>query len=51
MATVSSAFGYALARGPLVRRFEQAAPVFGTLSVAFGLWYGLAALSAVPYAF
>jgi ABC-type nickel/cobalt efflux system permease component RcnA len=51
MATVSSAFGYALARGPLVRRFEQAAPALGTLSIAFGLWYGLAALSAVPYAF
>lgn len=51
MASVSSAFGYALARGPLLRRFEQAAPVFGALSVAFGLWYGLAAFSAVPYAF
>jgi ABC-type nickel/cobalt efflux system permease component RcnA len=51
MATVSSAFGYALARGPLLRRFEQAAPAFGTLSIAFGLWYGLAAMSAVPYAF
>jgi cytochrome c biogenesis protein CcdA len=44
MATMSAAFGYALARGPLVRRFEQAAPVLGTLSLAFGVWYGLAAL-------
>ena len=51
MATVSSAFGYALARGPLLRRFEQAAPALGTLSIAFGLWYGLAALTALPYAF
>jgi ABC-type nickel/cobalt efflux system permease component RcnA len=51
MAAVSAAFGYGLARGPLLRRFERAAPVFGTLSVAFGAWYGLAAFSAVPYAF
>jgi ABC-type nickel/cobalt efflux system permease component RcnA len=51
MATVSSAFGYALARGPMVRRFEQLAPGLGGLSVAFGLWYGLAAVNAVPYAF
>jgi ABC-type nickel/cobalt efflux system permease component RcnA len=51
MATVSCAFGYALAREPLVRRFEQLAPALGSLSIAFGLWYGLAALSAVPYAF
>jgi ABC-type nickel/cobalt efflux system permease component RcnA len=51
MATVSAALGYALARGPLARRFELAAPAFGTLSLAFGVWYGLAALDALPYAF
>jgi ABC-type nickel/cobalt efflux system permease component RcnA len=51
MALVSSAFGYALARGPLLRNFERAAPVFGTLSVTFGAWYALAAFSAIPYAF
>jgi ABC-type nickel/cobalt efflux system permease component RcnA len=51
MAAVSSGFGYALARGPLLRRFERAAPVFGSLSVAFGFWYAAAAVSAVPYAF
>lgn len=51
MAAVSSGFGYALARGPLVRRFENAAPVFGALSVAFGVWYALAAFETVPYAF
>jgi hypothetical protein len=27
------------------------APVFGLLSVAFGVWYGLAAFETVPYAF
>ena len=51
MAAVSTGFGYALSRGPLLRRFERAAPVFGALSVAFGVWYGLAAFEAVPYAF
>lgn len=51
MAAVSSGFGYTLSRGPLLRRFERAAPVLGSLSVAFGLWYGLAAFQAVPYAF
>jgi ABC-type nickel/cobalt efflux system permease component RcnA len=51
MTIVSSGFGFALARGPLLRNFERAAPVFGTASVAFGLWYALAAFSAVPYTF
>ena len=51
MAAVSAGFGYALARGPLLRRFERLAPVFGSFGLAFGLWYALAALQAVPYAF
>jgi hypothetical protein len=51
MAAVSAGFGYALARGPLLRRFERLAPVFGGFGLAFGLWYTLAALQAVPYAF
>lgn len=45
MAAVSTAFGYALARGPLLRGFERWAPALGTLSAAFGVWYALAALS------
>jgi cytochrome c biogenesis protein CcdA len=49
MTAVTALFGAALARGPLPRRFELVAPVLGTLSLAFGVWYGLAALSAVPY--
>jgi hypothetical protein len=49
MMAVTALFGGALARGPLPRRFELVAPALGTLSLAFGLWYGLAALSAVPY--
>jgi ABC-type nickel/cobalt efflux system permease component RcnA len=51
MAAVSAAFGYALGRGPLLRRFERAAPALGVLSLAFGVWYALAALQAVPYVF
>jgi ABC-type nickel/cobalt efflux system permease component RcnA len=51
MAAASALFGYALTRGPLLRRFERAAPVLGVLSLAFGLWYGLAAVQAVPYVF
>jgi ABC-type nickel/cobalt efflux system permease component RcnA len=51
MSAVTALFGTALARGPLPRKFELAAPVLGTFSLLFGLWYGLAALNAVPYVF
>jgi ABC-type nickel/cobalt efflux system permease component RcnA len=51
MTAVTALFGHALASGPLPRRFELAAPVLGGFSLLFGVWYGLAALNAVPYAF
>jgi hypothetical protein len=51
MTAVTALFGRALASGPLPRRFEMAAPVLGTFSLLFGLWYGLAAAGAVPYVF
>jgi ABC-type nickel/cobalt efflux system permease component RcnA len=51
MTAVSTAFGRALARGPLVRRFELVAPLFGSAGLAFGAWYALAAVGALPYAF
>jgi cytochrome c biogenesis protein CcdA len=51
MAAASAAMGYALARGPLARRFELAAPAFGALSLAFGVWYALGALGTVPFVF
>jgi VIT1/CCC1 family predicted Fe2+/Mn2+ transporter len=51
MTAVTALFGGALARGPLPRKFELAAPVLGAFSLAFGVWCGLAALSAVPYVF
>jgi ABC-type nickel/cobalt efflux system permease component RcnA len=49
MAIASSSFGYALSRGPVLRRFVAVAPVLGVVSLAFGAWYALGALNAVPY--
>lgn len=49
MTAVTALFGRALASGPLPRRFELAAPVLGTFSLLFGLYYGLAAMNALPY--
>ena len=51
MAIASTTFGLALSRGPLLRGFATAAPALGTLSLAFGAWYALGALGAVPYFF
>jgi ABC-type nickel/cobalt efflux system permease component RcnA len=51
MSLASTAFGYALARGPLERHFAALAPALGTLSLAFGAWYALGAIQAVPYYF
>ena len=51
MAIASSSFGYVLSRGPVLRRFVAVAPVLGVLSLAFGAWYALGALSVVPYYF
>jgi hypothetical protein len=51
MAFASSTFGYALTRGPVLRRFATLAPALGALSLAFGLWYSLGAMGAVPYFF
>ena len=46
MALVSTAFGYALARGPLARTLARWVPVFGVSGVLFGAWYALAAVGA-----
>src|SRR6058998_3727218 len=48
MALASSTFGYALTRPRMVKRFATLAPALGALSLAFGLWYSLGALNAVP---
>ena len=51
MALLSTAFGLAIAGGPLGRNFERVAPVLGVLGVAFGAWYALGALGMVVYPF
>jgi ABC-type nickel/cobalt efflux system permease component RcnA len=48
MAMLSSGFGYALTRGPIFRRMLALAPAMGALSLVFGAWYALGALSAAP---
>ena len=49
MAALSSAFGYAITRGPVLRRMLAFAPAMGMLTLAFGGWYALGAVGAVPY--
>jgi cytochrome c biogenesis protein CcdA len=44
MAIVSSAFGYALARGPIARLVGPLMPVVGVASLAFGVWYATGAV-------
>jgi ABC-type nickel/cobalt efflux system permease component RcnA len=48
MSAMSAGFGYALARGPVVRIFERLAPVLGVVSLAFGTAYMLSAVQALP---
>jgi hypothetical protein len=50
MALVSSAFGYAITRGPVPARMRTLAPSMGAVALAFGAWYTLAAVGALPYA-
>jgi cytochrome c biogenesis protein CcdA len=49
MAALSSALGYAITRGPMLRRMLAFAPAMGVLTLAFGAWYALGAVGAVPY--
>jgi ABC-type nickel/cobalt efflux system permease component RcnA len=49
MALLSSAFGYAITRGPVLTRMLAVAPAMGFAALAFGGWYTLGALGAVPY--
>lgn len=51
MALLSTAFGYAIAVGPIARNFERVAPVLGVLAAVFGVWYALGALELVNYPF
>ena len=49
MALLSSAFGYAITRGPVLTRMLAFAPAMGLVTLAFGGWYTLGAVGAVPY--
>jgi len=49
MAALSSAFGCAITRGPVLRRMLAFAPAMGFATLAFGGWYALGAMGAVPY--
>jgi ABC-type nickel/cobalt efflux system permease component RcnA len=51
MAVLSSAFGVALARGPVSRRLRRVLPALGVASLLFGAWYTLGALEVLPYLF
>jgi ABC-type nickel/cobalt efflux system permease component RcnA len=43
MALLSTAFGYALVRGPVSRRLVPLVPVMGVASLAYGVWYAVGA--------
>jgi hypothetical protein len=49
MALASTSFGWVLSRGAVQRSFVAVAPALAALSLAFGVWYALGALQAVPY--
>lgn len=49
MAVLSTGFGLTLASGPVRRSFQTLAPVLGSASLAFGVWYVLGALHVAPY--
>jgi cytochrome c biogenesis protein CcdA len=51
MTLLSTAFGLAIAGGPVGRNFERVAPVLGVLGIALGAWYALGALGVVVYPF
>jgi hypothetical protein len=49
MTAISAGIGATLDRDAVRRRFNAAAPALGVLSLAFGVWYTLGALSLAPY--
>ena len=51
MALVSGGFGLTLSAPPVRRSFARLAPVLGTVSLLFGVWYALGAQGLVPYYF
>jgi hypothetical protein len=51
MAIASTTFGYTLSRDSVAARLGTVAPALGALSLAFGAWYALGAVNALPYVF
>jgi ABC-type nickel/cobalt efflux system permease component RcnA len=51
MAALSTGWGMMLASSPGRSSLSRVAPVLGCASLAFGVWYALAALSLAPYYF
>jgi ABC-type nickel/cobalt efflux system permease component RcnA len=51
MTLLSGGFGRALVTRPVAASFAGVAPVLGTASLAFGVWYASAAWSLAPYPF
>ncbi|HEX3277106.1 MAG TPA: hypothetical protein VHR40_01180 [Thermoleophilaceae bacterium] len=49
MAAMSTAFGFAITRGPAMARVLALAPAMGILSLGFGGWYALGAIGVLPY--
>jgi hypothetical protein len=49
MTVTSAVFGHLLGGARGRRSLRAAIPSLGALSLAFGVWYALAALDAVPY--
>lgn len=49
MVTLSAGFGYVITRDPARRRMLALAPAMGIVTLAFGGWYALGAVGAVPY--
>jgi hypothetical protein len=51
MAAASTTFGFVLTREAVAARWLALAPALGVVSLAFGVWYALGAVEAVPYVF
>jgi len=49
MALASTSFGWVLERGSVRRAYAAVAPALALASLAFGVWYALGAVDAVPY--
>jgi ABC-type nickel/cobalt efflux system permease component RcnA len=51
MTVLSGGFGRTLVTRPVTASFAAVAPVLGTMSLAFGVWYATSAWSLTPYPF